>query len=166
MDEKGKEPWPMYCCVILVTGTTDPERKLFMELRNNKAKVASGELTCFGGKREKGEEPEDCVIRECVEEMCWSPSKSALTRECDLYVDDRLVAWFYVANGPTQSELTFENGRTGLWANYDDKRITGWHQTVLRAWLNGQHKANHVTQDAVERTKVHAFLDALPINQS
>ena len=52
------EELPRYCCVILeeesdITGTA-----WLLEGRPPDAAVAAGQLTCFGGKREPGEEPQ------------------------------------------------------------------------------------------------------------
>jgi len=104
---------PPYCCIILPEG---PGGALLMEERQ-KAKVAMGKLTCFGGKREPSEAPLRCVLRECREELGWVPA-AAPRRAVDLYVDGELIAWFYVADAPPrdiQPPLTFEEGRDGVW---------------------------------------------------
>jgi len=81
--------WPKYCCVILTEprSTDDSatqQLRCFMEVRDSKAKVSPGSLTCFGGKRDPGEDPLDCIARECLEEMNWAPKK--FKRAVDFYV--------------------------------------------------------------------------------
>lgn len=150
---------PPYCCVILAgtaasasalahsgDGNVD-EPRYFFEVRGAEAKVAAGKLTCFGGKREKEEIPSACVARECAEELGWKPAAHA-TRACDLYVDGKLIAWFYVARAPEGAEvaaLKFEPGRAGLWASRNDPRISPWHACVLEAYATGKTRADFVT---------------------
>ncbi|KAL3933946.1 MAG: hypothetical protein SGPRY_000056 [Prymnesium sp.] len=94
------------CCVILceASGTW------LLEARPADAAVAPNTLTCFGGKREPGEDPLECVLRECREELGWVPEDA--TRAIDLYVDGDLIAFFFMATAPPRSaELVLEPGR-------------------------------------------------------
>ena len=115
-----------------------------------KAKVAMGKLTCFGGKREPSEAPLRCVLRECHEELGWMPA-AAPRRAIDLYVDGELIAWFYVADAPPrdiQPPLTFEEGRAGVWLAPGDEagpRVSDWHACVLLAWRRGETRADFTT---------------------
>ena len=106
----------------------------FVEQRDAAASKAPNLLTCFGGKRERDEDPLECIKRECHEELSWVPSN--LKRAVDLYVDNVLIAWFYHAIGPSPEQeagLVFESerGRTGLWIQYNDPRLSGWHAIVF-----------------------------------
>src|SRR5690242_20434822 len=83
--------WPEYVCAIL----QDADRRLLLELRPETAALAPGRLTCFGGRREAGESPEASLRRELREELMWEPR--ALEKKVELWVADRLVAWFYQA---------------------------------------------------------------------
>lgn len=133
---------PPYCCALL---RDEASGALFFESRPADAKVAAGKLTCFGGKREPAEAPADCLLRECKEELGWVPDAAQLRRACDLYVDGRLIAWFYEAPGPpADAPLSFEPGRRGVWlAPADDMAgVSPWHACVLRAWRQGQRRAD------------------------
>mmetsp|Transcript_3430 Transcript_3430/g.8598 ORF Transcript_3430/g.8598 Transcript_3430/m.8598 type:complete len:115 (-) Transcript_3430:743-1087(-) len=99
-DAEGVEDWehvgessefPRYSCVILVKNPTlSDDPVLFVEMRSAKAKIAAGQLTCFGGKREPGEDPRKAVLRECGEELGWKPE--FVVHAVDLYVDGKLIA--------------------------------------------------------------------------
>jgi 8-oxo-dGTP pyrophosphatase MutT (NUDIX family) len=52
--------WPEYVCAIIEDG----EGRLLVESRPHNARVAAGKLTCFGGRREAAETPEECLRRE------------------------------------------------------------------------------------------------------
>jgi len=132
---------PPYCCVIL---TRKEDDLIFVERRGEDAKVATGKLTCFGGKREKGEKPFDCILRECQEEMSWKPED--VKRCADLYVDHMLVAWFFLSEGPPNTEtLTFEKGRRGEWVSIGDSNISPWHKIVLKKWKEGKKIAHFIS---------------------
>jgi len=56
---------------------------------------------------------------------------------CTIQVDGGLVAWFYIATGPTpaeESKMKFEaqRGRFGIWAPINDERISPWHACVFQ----------------------------------
>ena len=164
------EPHPPYCCVVLgepearAGSASARSRRIFVEQRGADAAVAASRLTCWGGKREPLEEPLRCVVRECLEEMGWAPQPDSLRRACDLYVDSQLVAWFYAAAAPTEAEaasLRFEAGRSGVWVDGDDPRISPWHATVLAALADGRGRADHTSPDAEEEADTVALLDKL-----
>jgi len=130
---------PPYCCAILVGS----DGCLFVEERGEKAEVARGKRCCFGGKREKGEDPLTCIQRELIEEMNWNPPK--LERKIDFYVDGELIAYFYEGEAPKDvSVLKFEEsrGRYGVWVEWNDKNISPWHLCVLEAWKNDEQRAD------------------------
>jgi len=137
------EPWPPYCCVIL-EGAAEHTGLLFVEERSHSAKVAGGQLTCFGGKRESAEAPYECALRELQEELRWNPT-GEVRRVCDLYVDGELIAWFYQARGPSSEEeatLQFEEGRRGIWVEPEDPRFSAWHASTLMAYAAGRPRAD------------------------
>jgi dual specificity phosphatase 12 len=147
----AKENLPPYCCVILQEEETGA---LLMEDRIN-AKVASGKLCCFGGKRELHENPLQCIMREVKEELGVEFNSKFFIRSVDLYVDNELIAYFYTYPS-LSSEITalfiYEEGRNGVWLNYDDdtsleniSRISPWHQCVLDAWRKKLTRANFTT---------------------
>jgi 8-oxo-dGTP pyrophosphatase MutT (NUDIX family) len=128
--------WPRYACAIL----EDPQGRLLLEKRPDDARLAAGKLTCFGGRREAGESPEECLRRELREELGWEPRSPK--RQVELRVRNELVAWFYHASldvGPDQ--LRVAPGFEAILvppqslANYP---LRPWHAAVLRAWLAGQ----------------------------
>ena len=123
---------------------------LLLEQRGPDARVAKGKRTCFGGKREAGETPEEAMHRELREELggVWMPSP-APERACDLYVDGQLIAYFYTASAPDDAAaatLTYETGRRGAWMPRDiaatDPAVSPWHRCVLQAWLRGERRAD------------------------
>jgi 8-oxo-dGTP diphosphatase len=170
---------PPYCCAIL----REPGDAVFMERRSADAKVAGGHLTCFGGKRDGDESPLDCIARELTEELGEAWARPAASRKrsrpafaasgaaaeveralqfrraVDLYVDGKLIAWFFEAEAPARdAPLTFEAGRTGVWITaaeleerlgHGDRSseapLSPWHACVLRAWRNGERRADFIT---------------------
>lgn len=138
---------PPYCCIVLAE---EEGGALLMEERQQ-AKVAAGKLTCFGGKREPAEEPLSCALRECREELGWTPPATP-RRTVDLYVDGELIAWFYEAVAPSRDEpLTFEAGRRGVWLGADEldhPQLSDWHASVLRARRRGEQRADFTTPPA------------------
>ena len=89
---------PKYVCVILHREDDD---HLLVESRGPYAAKAANKLTCFGGKIETAETPLQGIMRECKEEMGWAPPLSELSRCVDLYVNDKLKAYFYIAKAPS-----------------------------------------------------------------
>ena len=144
---------PPYACAILRCASTGC---LLVEERPANARTAAGRLTCFGGKLEPDERAAGCeeaasggLLRELREELGWQPAEE-LRRAVDLYVDGELIAWFYVAAAPPlDAQLTFEEGRRGLWAPTEellaDPRLSSWHAVVLRAWRAGETRADFAT---------------------
>lgn len=140
-EREAWESWPPYCCVIL-KGEGHREGQIFVEQRGGDAKVAPKKMTCFGGKREQGELPGECIRRECHEELQWVP-RGDMVRVCDFYVDGELIAWFYESQGPKEDdEIVFEPGRQGVWVDPNDDRISPWHAAALEARQNNLPRAD------------------------
>jgi 8-oxo-dGTP pyrophosphatase MutT (NUDIX family) len=183
---------PPYCCAIL---HEESSGAIFLERRGRNAAVAAGQLTCFGGKRDSAEPALDCIRRELIEELgpsWWWPAAGAppckrgrasedgdaptppspppsLRRATDLYVDGKLIAWFFEAAAPRRdAPLTFEEGRSGTWLEHAEWTaaleaeqamaghltaaaadaaacLSPWHACVLRAWRAGQRRADYTT---------------------
>ena len=128
--------WPEYVCAIL----EDADGRLLLESRPETAALAPGRLTCFGGRREAGETPEAYLRRELREELTWEPK--APEKKVELWVADRLVAWFYHAACDVGIEdLRVAPDRKALLvspAELKDVPLSPWHAAVLRAWLEGK----------------------------
>eukprot|EP00037_Helgoeca_nana_P019000 m.183802 g.183802 ORF g.183802 m.183802 type:complete len:184 (-) comp24672_c0_seq3:1783-2334(-) len=110
--------------------------EVYCEVRPATAAVKPGSIVCFGGKRELPDEtPQACIARECEEELGWIPENVAASRVCELYVDGKLIAWFFRAIGPTDATpLKFEPGVVGRWVwPVKEPNMSGWHLAVLRA---------------------------------
>jgi 8-oxo-dGTP pyrophosphatase MutT (NUDIX family) len=128
--------WPRYACAIL----EDAHGRLLLEKRPGDARLAAGKLTCFGGWREAGESPEECLRRELREELGWEPRSPE--RQVELRVRNELVAWFYHAPLDVGvDQLRVAPGREAILvprqslATYP---LSGWHAAVLCAWLAGR----------------------------
>ena len=140
------EDFPPYCCVILRESATGA---IFLEQRPDTAKVAAGKLTCFGGKREDDETPLACIQREVKEELGFTLRDDDIARAVDLFVDGKLIAWFYQHPAPARdAELVFEEGREGVWLSEaeveaDPSSISPWHSEVLRAYRKGVTRADY-----------------------
>ena len=82
------------------------------------------------------------------EELGWQPARAE--RCVDLFVDGKLIAWFYLADAPARDvPLAFEPGREGIWLNestiLSDPRLSDWHEVVLRAFARGERRADFST---------------------
>ena len=127
--------WPPYVCAIL----EDAEGRLLLEQRPDDARLAAGRLTCFGGRRENGETPEECLRRELCEELAWEPQ--ALEMQVELWVAGNLVAWFYhAAFDVGTDQLRVTPGFQALLVprgELAEHCISPWHVAVLDAWQSG-----------------------------
>eukprot|EP00668_Euglena_longa_P034556 GGOE01044379.1.p1 GENE.GGOE01044379.1~~GGOE01044379.1.p1 ORF type:complete len:161 (-),score=27.66 GGOE01044379.1:269-709(-) len=143
MTNGGKEEgWPAYCCAILYDSGC---HQLLLEQRDASRPRAPGQLTCFGGQRERGEEPLGALLRECQEELQWQPRSP--TRVCDLYVGHRLIAWFYLADAPEdRGVVVSEEGSEAVWLRVEDTlahpKLSRWHREVLTAWQQGRSEVH------------------------
>lgn len=128
--------WPKYACCIL----EDSEGRFLLESRPADARYAPGQLTCFGGRREAAETPEQCLRRELREELGWEPR--TIEKNVELRVAGDLVAWFYHAAlevGLDQLQIA-SNHRAVLVSRLalPGLPVSPWHAAVLAAWIKGR----------------------------
>lgn len=116
-----------FSCAILRRGD-----KFLAEVRGADAQAAAGHLTCYGGKRERGETSIHCVIRELHEELGWSPDDMPAEPVCSLLVDGYLIAHFYEAD-VDRTDFEVEQGRSFAFVSESDVRWSPWHARVLAA---------------------------------
>jgi len=124
---------PEYACAII----RDPRGYLLLQLRPPTAKHAPDQLTCFGGRREAGEDDRQCVSRELTEELTWTPP--TLSPACELWQGPRFIARFFYAAWHGQP-LRTEVGHVALWvpnAAVPGLPMSGWHEKVLGAVAAG-----------------------------
>jgi 8-oxo-dGTP pyrophosphatase MutT (NUDIX family) len=130
------DQWPEYVCAILEDG----EGRLLLESRPDDARLAAGRLTCFGGRREAGETPEDCLRRELREELNWEPQ--TVEKRVELWVAGDLVAWFYqaVLDGGIDQLRVAPSYKALLVSRQalSDHPVSPWHAAVLAAWIEGR----------------------------
>ena len=155
---------PPYSCIILTRENIDG--KIFVENRI-KASIANKKLCCFGGKREVGETPLDCIKRECKEELKWIPDENQINIVCDFFVDSVLVARFYQTNEfenvNVSEDVTFEEGREGIWVDVNDSRMSPWHQVALKdGWIEKGKLAHYKSKSEVEAVGFRNLIASLP----
>ena len=131
--------WPDYVCAILPASPGC----LWLEERPLSARFAPGLWTCFGGRREGAETPEDCLRRELAEELNWTPRE--LTKQVELWVDGHPIAWFFlVGPAPTAVELQPKGypAREVALRDLAQQPLSPWHRAVLRAWQAGDSRVD------------------------
>lgn len=119
-----------FSCAILRRGD-----KVLAEVRGADAQAAASKLTCYGGKREKGENSVQCVVRELHEELGWAPDHIPDEPACSLLVDGYLIAHFYEASVDRTDFVT--EGRAFEFVDESDDRWSAWHARVLEARRRG-----------------------------
>jgi 8-oxo-dGTP pyrophosphatase MutT (NUDIX family) len=132
----GMTTWPLYACAIL----EDAAGRLLLEQRPDDAALAAGMLTCFGGRREAGESPEECLRRELREELGWEPR--SFQQKVVLRVGGELVAWFYhAALDVGVNSLCVPAGYKAVLIapqSLGGHPLSPWHAAVLSAWREGR----------------------------
>lgn len=130
------DDWPEYSCAILEDG----EGRLLLEERPDSARFAAGKLTCFGGRREAGESPEQCLRRELREELNWEPAR--VDRCVELWIAGAPKAWFFHATLVAPFDLSkIAPGHRGVFVSKESLPqlpVSPWHAAVLAAWLAGE----------------------------
>ena len=119
-----------FSCAILRRG-----EKFLAEVRGADAQAAAGRLTCYGGKRERGESSLQCVVRELNEELGWAPDNIPAEPTCSLLVDGYLIAHFYEASVDRTDFVT--EGRSFEFVDESDARWSPWHARILAARRRG-----------------------------
>ena len=114
-----------FSCAILRRGD-----KYLAEVRGADAQAAAGRLTCYGGKRERGETSLQCLVRELNEELGWAPDNVPAEPACSLLVDGYLIAHFYEASVDC-TDFVVEQGRSFAFVDESDERWSAWHARVL-----------------------------------
>lgn len=117
---------------------------MLFQQRSDTARQAAGKLTCFGGGRQPGEEPEAGLRRELQEELGWEPAQVEF--RVALWVADELVAWFYAAalDLPLES-LRPAPGHVPVLVAVDDfdrVPISPWHRAVIGAHRQGRDRVD------------------------
>ncbi len=135
------DAWPAYCCAFV----RDRAGRYLLERRPPRAPGAARLLTCFGGTREEGEDPGDCVRRELREELGWDSAFIAtlhLRVHLHLRSPRRVVAWFYTAEPiDPATPLVCEAGHDAVWLHPSEigsAPLSGWHAVVFAAALRGE----------------------------
>ena len=116
-----------FSCAIL----RREDHKLLAEVRGAEAQAAAGRLTCYGGKRERGETSLQCLVRELHEELGWVPDDIPAEPTYSLLVDGYLIAHFYEASVDRTDFAT--EGRAFEFVDEGDARWSAWHARVLAA---------------------------------
>ena len=119
-----------FSCAILRRGD-----KYLAEVRGAEAQAAAGRLTCYGGKRERGESSIQCLVRELNEELGWAPDDIPAEPACSLLVDGYLIAHFYEASVDRTDFAT--EGRAFEFVDESDARWSAWHARILAARRRG-----------------------------
>jgi 8-oxo-dGTP pyrophosphatase MutT (NUDIX family) len=134
----GDADQPEYCCALI----TDRRGWLLLQLRPSHARHAADQLTCFGGRRETGEDADACLRRELMEELGVQPA--AASAACDCWRGRRFIArFFHCALGP-QARLVTEPGHAAIWAPWQalpGLPVSPWHRQALAAIRAGRTRA-------------------------
>jgi 8-oxo-dGTP pyrophosphatase MutT (NUDIX family) len=140
LDDRPADPahWPRYCCAIL----RDSAGRYLLERRPADARDAPGLLTCFGGKRNRGEHPDRCIRRELFEELNWRIGALRIERCVRLVSADlEEIAWFYRAGAPGPAvRMRPLKGFNVEWVNADALAaadLSRWHRVAIEAELRG-----------------------------
>ena len=129
------QPLPLYACALL----QDDAGWWVLQLRPQDARHAPGQLTCFGGRCEAGEDGASCLRRELREELAWAPA--LLGESIALWQGEIFVAMFLRCrlSVPWQ-QLRTEAGHVAVRAPtraLPGLPVSPWHAAVLHAAVSG-----------------------------
>ena len=129
------QPLPLYACALL----QDDADWWVLQLRPQGARHAPGQLTCFGGRCEPGEDAASCLRRELLEELAWTPA--VLGESIALWQGELFVATFLRCrlNVPWV-HLRTEVGHVAMRAptrSLPGLPLSPWHAAVLHAAAGG-----------------------------
>ncbi len=134
---------PEYACAL----AQDARGWWLLQLRPADAPVAPAQLTCFGGRRELGEDSEWCLRRELLEETDWTPRQ--LGAAVELWQGARFVARFYrVALDVPLARIHPEAGSVAILTPtpaLPGLPVSPWHRQVLEAALRGETRVELAT---------------------
>lgn len=127
---------PEYACALIA----DPRGRWLLQLRPAGKALAPGQLTCFGGRREPGEDALECVRRELREETGWCPDP--LVPAVDLRQGRRFIARFFRGTlDRAPASLRIEPGHAAIVAapsTLPGLPVSPWHAAVLAAVARGE----------------------------
>jgi len=129
------QPVPLYACALL----QDDADWWVLQLRPQDARHAPGQLTCFGGRCEVGEDAASCLRRELQEELAWAPA--VLGQPIALWRGELFLASFLRCrlNVPW-ARLRTEVGHVAVRAPtraLPGLPLSPWHAAVLHAAVVG-----------------------------
>lgn len=84
-DMIGESLFKKYAVLVPLIETREGPALLF-ERRSDKLRRQPGEICFPGGKLEKGETPQECAIRETVEELCVEPGRIEVFGPGDTFI--------------------------------------------------------------------------------
>ena len=126
---------PEHACALLRTA----DGRLALQLRPAHLRHAANQLTCFGGKREAGEDSPTCLRRELREETGWAPDLVPADG-IDLRSGGRWIARFHLLNLPAGVVLVPEPGFVVILAPLPalpGLPLSPWHRAVIAGWQAG-----------------------------
>lgn len=113
-----------------------------MERRPGSKRHAAGQLTCFGGSREPGEDPQSCARRELMEEIGFAVGT---LERCVVLSTPRGEAWFYRALGPEPGTVYAREADTDVeWiepGQIMSADLSSWHAAAIEAERAGRQAA-------------------------
>lgn len=129
--------WPRYCNAIL----RDARGRYLLEARSPGEAEAPGQLTCFGGGREPGESPEECIRRELTEELGFRTDLLELCVVLRHRRDGHPISWFFRGPAPEESAIRTEPGVRFVWCAWhelDRLPVGAWNRAALVAEREGR----------------------------
>lgn len=115
---------------------TEDKRSVILQLRDDSIDVHfHGCWGLIGGAAKEGESPEECMIRECVEETGWLPNN--LRRI--FTVEDHCIETIFVAYIPSSYSLHCNEGvelRTFKFSEIDNLNMSNYHRRIISSTIS------------------------------